>query len=143
VNLNTAGTELESYRYQTGNPAGAYISTQVVTFDSGGDENVLRGNFSQVLAEGDKDITLSPAVTNLASSTAWTPTQSIYINGALPGLEDTDQGDSMAALVLTAENTLNLKHDTSGGEADNVWEWEVIEWDTSAASATRRVMVIG
>jgi hypothetical protein len=108
-----------------------------------GDEVVQRGSTTQTSADALEDIVLPSALTNLEANAMVFTSSSAYTSCSFPGTDDADIPDAFAAWSWVDADTIRVQHGVTGGEANNIINWEVIEWALDApVGPTRRVMVI-
>ncbi len=121
-----------------------YAVAQVVTFDAGNAATVRRGTLNQAAATASENIDITDLGSGFADvamihSTASTGS---FTSGSFPGALVTDPVDAHCAWTFVDSDTINIQHNTDGGEASQDISWEVILWgDAAGGPAPRRVMV--
>lgn len=96
------------------------------------------------------DVTLATPVSLTMSTAIVAGNMGSTVTGSFPSTSSADMMDAQCQLTLRDSDAggdfdeLRIQHDVTGGEADNDFSWEVIEWGTGGGEppATRRVMVI-
>lgn len=137
----TNGTTVTADRHNSGGTV--TYDGFAVTFGLGEGPSVQRGRLiGHTASPMPQDVNLTTALDDLDWAMVHSAGQGDRQNVAMPGEGSSDHADAYGAWSFVDSDTIRLQHLTDGGEADNDWSWEVIDWRFNGAAPSRRVMVV-
>jgi hypothetical protein len=120
----------------------ASLVCEAFAVEFAGSENVNRVVRAQTAQDAEEDVTIT-TLTEYTESMAHTPATTSWFNMWINHGSTGTGADPYATLKLTSNTNMRINHLIDGTQTGTAEiSYEVIEWEVTAAGATRRVMVI-